>query len=280
MKNGWMLLMILLLQLAAMAADDPHAGHDMHNSSAGRQEAQIRPENTETRIPENDLYRGGENSDIPPVHDNEIFATFIADRVEYRTGDGENDLLWDFQAWIGSDYRRLYLESEGEWLVEPDEAEEALLELLYGFNISVYWDLRFGVRHDFKPGPERTFGAFGLQGLAPYWFEAEATAYISEDGDISAEIEAEYDLLLSQKLILQPRLETGLALQEVEEHGVGRGFTDLELGLRLRYEIRREFAPYIGVSWSRQLGETADLAREEGEEAAVTRFVAGVRFWF
>ena len=122
---------------------------------------------------------------------------------------------------------------------------------------------------------------FGLAGAgAPYWFEVEATAYISEDGDLSAALEAEYDLLLSQRLILQPRFETSIAVQEVEEYGVGQGINDIELGLRLRYEIRREFAPYIGVSWSRKIGETADLAEDEGEDTDVISFVAGVRVWF
>jgi len=108
----------------------------------------------------------------------------------------------------------------------------------------------------------------------------EATAYISEDGDLSAGFEAEYDLLLSQRLILQPRFETRVAVQEVEKYGVGRGVNDIELGARLRYEIRREFAPYIGVSWSRKLGETANLADDEGEDIEVISFVIGVRVWF
>jgi copper resistance protein B len=184
------------------------------------------------------------------------------------------------QAWIGADTNKLWFKSEGTWLIDTDKFEEAETELLYSRNIATFWDLQVGVRHDFKPDPDRTFAAIGFQGLAPYWFEVEATGYISEDGDLSSTLEAEYDLLLSQRLILQPRFETRVAVQEVKKYGVGQGINDIELGARLRYEIRREFAPYIGVSWNRKLGETADLARDEGEDTDVISLVAGVRLWF
>lgn len=222
----------------------------------------------------------GENFGVQPVHDNEVFATFRGDRFEYQAEDGDDTVLWDMQGWIGADYNKLYLESEGVWLTDREEFEEAELELLYGRNIASYWDFRIGARHDFKPDPDRSFAVIGFQGLAPYWFEIDANAYISEDGDVSASLEAEYELLLTQRLILMPRLETGAAVQEVEEYGVGQGFTDITLGIRLRYEIRREFAPYIGVSWSRKLGETEDLAQSEGEDVEKTSYVAGIRFWF
>lgn len=214
------------------------------------------------------------------VHDNEIFAVFIGDRLEYQSGEGEEIMLWDVQAWAGNDFHKLWFKSEGAWLLDDGKVEEAEAELLYSRNIASFWDLQMGIRHDFKPNPDRTFAAFGIQGLAPYWFEIEVTAYLSEDGDVSMALEAEYDILLSQRLILQPRLETGFAVQEVEEYGVGQGFTDIELGLRLRYEIRREFAPYIGVSWHRKIGETENLAEAEGEDTNVTSFVAGLKFWF
>lgn len=220
------------------------------------------------------------NFGAQPVHDNEMFALFQADRFEYQAREGEDLMVWDVIAWIGGDYNKLYLESEGSWLVDAEEFEEIGVELLYGRSIDTYWDFQLGVRHDFKPDPDRSFAAIGVQGLAPYWFEVDATAYVSEDGDVSAGLEVEYDLLLTQRLIVQPRLETSLAVQEVEEYGVGQGFNDITLGLRLRYEIRREFAPYIGVSWTRKLGETADLAEKEGEDTDVTAFVAGIRFWF
>jgi copper resistance protein B len=126
-------------------------------------------------------------------------------------------LLWDVQAWVGSDYNKLWLKSEGTWLIDREKFEEAETELFYSRNIATFWDLQIGARHDFKPDPDRTFAALGVQGLAPYRFEVEATAYLSEDGDLSAGFEAEYDLLLSQRLILQPRFETSVAVQEVEK---------------------------------------------------------------
>ena len=214
------------------------------------------------------------------VHDNQVFAVLRADRLEYQTGEGNENVLWDAQAWVGADTNKLWFKSEGTWLLDEDKFEEAESELLYSRNIAAFWDLQIGIRHDFKPDPDRTFGALGFQGLAPYWFEVEATAYLSDDGDFSAGFETEYDLLLSQRLILQPRFETRVAVQEVEKYGVGQGINDIELGVRLRYEIRREFAPYIGVSWHRKLGETADLARDEGEDIDVISLVAGVRVWF
>lgn len=215
-----------------------------------------------------------------PVHDNEVFYMFKGDRFEYQLKEGEDTLLWDVQAWIGNDYNKIYIKSEGVWLTDQEKFEEVGIELLYSRNISSFWDIQAGIRQDFEPDPERTFAAFGFQGLAPYWFELDATAYVSEDGDVSTSIEAEYDLLLTQRLILQPRFETAIAVQEVKDYGVGQGINDITFGLRLRYEIHRQFAPYIGVSWSRKLGETANLAENAGEDTNVTSFVAGVRVWF
>ncbi|RME61879.1 MAG: copper resistance protein B, partial [Alphaproteobacteria bacterium] len=141
-------------------------------------------------------------------------------------------------------------------------------------------DLQAGVRHDFEPDPSRTFGVIGIQGLAPYWFEIDAAAFISGDGDVSARIEAEYELLLTQRLILQPRVELNFAVQEVEELGIGSGLSIAEAGLRLRYEIDRQFAPYVGFSWNRKIGDTADFARADGEDVGALSFVAGLRMWF
>ena len=214
-----------------------------------------------------------------PVHDNEIFYTLMGDRLEYRLDDEAESWLWELEAWIGDDYNKLYLESEGVWLPEGNDFEGAEVELFYGRNISSFWDLKAGVRHDLEPDPERTFGAIGLEGMAPYLFEMEATAYVSEDGDVSAVLEGEYDLMLTQRLVFQPRFETSAAWHEVEEYGVGHGVNKVELGGRLRYEFMREFAPYVGFSWERKLGETADMAEEEGEDIEAVRFVAGLRFW-
>ena len=279
----WVLgIALIALPAAGWAADapSPHAGE--HNYPADYREVSTDPQAGEPikKYAEDAQSGAQKNFGVQTVHDNELFAVFKGDRIEYQSREGKPILLWDVEGWIGRDFNKLYLESEGHWSIDDEEIDEAGVELFYGRTIASFWDLRLGVRHDFRPDPDRTFAALGVQGLAPLRFEVEATAYVSEDGDVSAALEAEYDLHLSQRLILQPRLETGIALQEVEEYGVGQGFNDIELGLRLRYEIRREFAPYIGISWSRKLGETADLAEDGGEDIETTSFVAGVRFWF
>lgn len=146
--------------------------------------------------------------------------------------------------------------------------------------VARFFDAQAGVRHDFVRGADRTFGVVGVQGLAPYWFEIDAAIFISGDGDVSARLEAEYDLLLTQRLILQPRTEVNVAVQSVEEIGVGAGLSTAEIGARLRYEYTRQIAPYIGVSWERSVGETADFARAGGENVGAVSAVGGVKLWF
>lgn len=204
----------------------------------------------------------------------------LGDRLEYQTNEGSPLLLFDGQGWWGTDENRLWVKTEIEYDFEADTFEEAELQALWSRPIARYFDLQAGVRHDFKPDPSRTFGVIGIQGLAPYWFEIDANLFVSGDGDISARFEADYDLLLTQRLILQPRTEFNFAVQSVDELGVGSGLSSAELGLRLRYEIKRQFAPYVGVSWTRSVGETADFARAGGEDPGAVSFVAGFRFWF
>jgi copper resistance protein B len=282
MKTWLIILFLALLPAAALAADSTFTNPEDRDFPADYHEVDTKPENGEAiRKYADDAQPGAQkNFGVQPVHDNEIFGVFLGDRLEYQTREGNEVLLWDVQAWVGTDYNKLWFKSEGEWLIDEDKFEEAQTELFYSRNIASFWDAQIGIRHDFKPDPDRTFAAFAVQGLAPYWFEMEATAYVSEDGDVSGALEAEYDLLLSQRLILQPRFETSVAVQKVEKYGVGQGINDIELGARLRYEIRREFAPYIGVSWHRKLGETADLADDEGGDIDVISFVVGVRVWF
>lgn len=278
MKRTLIALQILLFCASAAAAQNSTTASSFPEDYS---EAKPPPAGKEIRKYADDQGSGpAANFGVVPVHDNQIFAMVQADRFEYQARDGSDLLLWDMQAWIGGDYNKLYLESEGEYLLDPEEFEEIGLELFYGRNIASFWDLRAGFRHDFKPDPDRTFAAFGVQGMAPYEFEIDATAYLSEDGDISAALEAEYHILFSQRLILQPRLELSAAVQEVEEYGVGQGFNSIELGLRLRYEISRKFAPYIGIAWSKKLGETADFAEAEGEDTDVFSTIAGIGWWF
>lgn len=212
--------------------------------------------------------------------DDHIFTFFQAEQLEYRLGDGDDRLKWDAQGWIGEDYNKLWLKTEGEKVFGGGGLEEAEVQLLYSRIIHPFWDLQVGGRFDVRPQPQRGFGVLGVQGLAPYFFEVDAAAFVSHEGDLSARLKGEYDLLITQQLILQPSAELNLAAQEVEKLGIGRGLTDVELGLRLRYEIVREFAPYVGIAWERKVGRTADFARAEGEDVDVLSFVAGVRFWF
>ncbi len=203
-----------------------------------------------------------------------------ADRFEYRSNESDPLLLWDAQGWYGTDAHKLWIKTEGEYDFKADTFEGAELQALYSKPITSYFDLQAGVRHDFAPGDGRTFGVLGVQGLAPYLFEIDAALFVSGQGDVSARIEAEYEFILTQRLILQPRAELNFAMQDVPEYGVGSGLSTAETGLRLRYEIKREFAPYIGVSWERAVGDTADFARADGEDPSSVSFVAGLRLWF
>ena len=219
-----------------------------------------------------------------PIHDNQVFWLVLVDELEYRFNDGTDALNWDVLAWVGGDYQRLWIETEGESGVAGDGSGEVELQLLYGQLVSPFWDFQAGVRYDrtFGPGRDlgRAFAVVGIQGLTPYLFEVDAALFISEEGDVSARFEAEYSFLLTQRLILQPELEVNIAAQQVEAFGVGSGLNDIELSLRLRYEVSRQFAPYVGVSWTRKFGQTADFAREEGESTDNFAVVGGLRLLF
>lgn len=204
----------------------------------------------------------------------------LADRFEYQSNDGSPALLFDGQGWWGTDRNKLWVKSEIEYDFNADRFEEAELQALWSRPVSRYFDFQAGVRRDFQQGATRTFGVVGVQGLAPYWFELDTAIFISGDGDISARVEAEYDLLITQRLIIQPRTELNFAVQSVPDAGVGGGLSTAEVGLRLRYEIRRQFAPYIGVNWVRSVGETADFARADGDDVGPVSLVAGLRLWF
>ncbi len=204
----------------------------------------------------------------------------IAERLEYQSNDGAPALLFEGQGWWGTDRNKLWVKSEVERDFDAGRFEEAEVQALWSRPVSRFFDFQAGVRHDFVRGADRTFGVIGVQGLAPYWFEIDAAIFVSGEGDISARFEAEYDLLLTQRLILQPRTELNFAVQEVEEIGVGSGLSTAEIGVRLRYEFSRQIAPYVGVSWERAVGETADFARADGENVGAVSALAGVRLWF
>jgi len=220
-----------------------------------------------------------------PVHDDVTHSQLLMDRFEYQDGDDEDVFAWEGQAWWGGDTHRLVVDSEGEALVSGgDGGEVESFDVQYGYGFSAYWQAKAGLGYQttFGPGPDRdrASAVVGVQGLAPYWFEVDTGLRVSEDGDAVAEFEGEYEWLFTQRLILQGRADTSYAFSEVPEFGVGEGVNGLTLGLRLRYELAREFAPYIGVRWQDQYGDTADLTRAEGEDTEKTSLVAGVRWWF
>lgn len=208
-----------------------------------------------------------------------IFTLVEAEQLEYRTGRGDDTANWEAQAWIGGDYDKLWFKTQGDRVIDG-ALQDAELQLLYSRAVTAFWDLQVGGRFDPKPEPSRGFAVVGLQGLAPYFFEVDAAAFLSDEGDLSARIEAEYELLLTQRLILKPSVELNFAAQEVEDLGIGSGLSAVETGLRLRYEVVREWAPYVGIVWEHKLGRTADLARRAGQDAGRSRFVTGLRVWF
>ncbi|WP_426236500.1 copper resistance protein B [Pseudomonas sp. TWP3-2] len=212
------------------------------------------------------------------VHDTAINSFFIFEKLEWQDADDGSALNWEAQGWIGGDVDRLWLRSEGERT--NGKTEEAEVQALWGHSISPWWDLVGGVRQDFKPGDPQTWAAFGIQGLALYNFEAQATAYLGEGGQTAARLEGDYDILLTNKLILQPTAEFNFYGKNDPQRGVGSGLSESEIGLRLRYEICPQFAPYVGVTWNRAYGKTADYARDEGEDNNEARLVLGVRVWF
>lgn len=214
----------------------------------------------------------------PRMGDEENFGSLLVDRLErVRTSDN-SFTAYDLQAWYGQTYDRVVLKAEGDY--DGGEFQDSRTELLWGHAVATYWDAQLGVRYDGGVDPSRTWLAFGVQGLAPYWFELESTGYVGEQGRTALRFAAEYELLLTQKLILQPRLEANFYGKPDAARALGAGLSDLVAGVRLRYEIRREFAPYVGIERASKFGTTADYARAAGEDTQDTRFVAGVRVWF
>lgn len=211
--------------------------------------------------------------------DKQILTYFEVEQLEHRFNDGRNSVNWDAQGWVGTDEHKVWVKTEGG-RTSDGKYENAEFQILYGRMISDFFDAEVGIRYDVKPEPRRGFFVLGLHGLAKQFFEVDGAFFVSDDGDVSARLEAEYEVLLTQKLIAQASVETNIAAQTVRSQEVGSGFNDIEVGFRLRYEIEREFAPYIGIHWERKLGRTATFAREEGEGTDNLAFVTGIRFWF
>lgn len=213
-------------------------------------------------------------------HGAQLSSLLIAERLEYQTYSGDGELVWEGQGWYGSDQHKFWVKTEGELSTDEGDLEEAEVQALYSRAVSPFWDLQAGLRHDITPNPSRSYLAVSLQGLAPYWFEMDAAMFLSNKGDVSVRLEAEYELRLLQRLILQPRLELNGALSDDAAIGSGSGLGTLAAELRLRYQVTRTFAPYLGVSWQRSFGATRDFSRANDERSSATAFVAGIRFWY
>lgn len=219
-------------------------------------------------------------SDLYKEHGGGTFHQVMFNLAEYQARKGGDGFRWDGEAWLGGDINRLVLKSEGEGTFKGGGVESAEIQALYSRAIDPYWNVQAGVRYDFKPNPSRTYATIGIEGLAPYWFEVEGALFLSDNGDVLARAEAYYDQRITQRLILQPRVELNFAGQDIPENRIGSGLSNAELGMRLRYEIRREFAPYVGISYERKVGDTARYARADGERTRSTSFVLGIRTWF
>ena len=218
------------------------------------------------------------NSALAGGKDDPVLGKVLIDQLEVRDADGNNPLVLDGQGWIGKDLQKLWFKAEVERV--DSETEEAELQALYSQAIAPFWDVQVGLRQDFQPTPSRSWAVIGLQGLAPYFFEIDTALFIGESGRTALRLEAEYELLFTQRLILTPEIEINIYGQNDADLGVGSGLSDIEAGLRLRYEVRREFAPYIGVNWNKSFGNSADFARSEGEDTDDLQWVIGVRAWF
>lgn len=211
------------------------------------------------------------------MDDDPLLGTFMLDEFEYRNGDEENSTHGDMDAWVGKDLHKVWFKSAFER--NDGVTENTELQLLYSRAISPYWDIQGGLRSDIGPEPNRYWLAFGFQGLAPYFFEVDAAGFIGEHGRLGLRIESEYELLITQRLILTPDVEITLFSKDDVETGAGSGLANIEAGLRLRYEIKREIAPYIGVNWYREFGRTRDFRKATGDSTSDVQLILGLRIW-
>lgn len=265
-------------------AADPHAGHAMSAPATGEQlsvgAAPAPPAATDhlaDRIFDSARMEQAREV-LRQEHGGMNLSRTMIERLELRPAAGRDVYAWEGEFRYGSDVDRLVVKTEGEGV--RGDLEDAEVQGLYSRAVGPYFDLQAGVRQDLQPRPRRTYAVVGFEGLAPYWFELEGALFLSNRGDLSARLEGSYDLRLTQRLILEPRAEVNVAAQDVAAIGVGAGLSKAEVGLRLRYEITREFAPYVGVNVERSFGRTADFARAAGDHASDTRAVIGLRAWF
>ena len=221
-------------------------------------------------------YTSMSGMDMP---DHAALGMLLVDQLEYtHDNHGYNAAFLDAEAWYGEDFNKLWLKAEGEGA--RGKLQDLRTEALWNHDIATYWGTQFGLRRDFGEGSGRTWAALGVQGLAPYWFDTEATVYLGENGRTAARVQFEYEALITQRLVLQPKAEVNLYGKDDPDRGIGSGLSDSELGVRLRYDIKRGFGPYVGVVWRQRFGRTATLTRAQGGRAGELQFAAGLHFWF
>lgn len=210
----------------------------------------------------------------------DVVAHVLFNQLEGRTNGPDNELRWDMEAWIGTDMNKLVFKSEG--FLENGKASDGITEVMYGRPLPFlrYFDAQVGVRYDLDSDPGRAWGAIGIEGLAPYFFQFEPTFYFSDQGHLAGRLNGSYDVLITNRLILQPQFELNFYSKSQPDRGTGSGLSELDTGLRLRYEISRKFAPYIGAAYAGKFGKTADLTRAEGGIVNDVRFVVGIRVWY
>lgn len=273
---------------ADQAADaDPHAGHDMSAMPADESPESEVGDATAPAPPGDHAADAIFGTDIMAQSRKELayevggmgYSLVMLDLAEVGFQKGRETYRFEGEAFTGGNINRFGIKFEGEGAF-GERVDDLELQALYSRAIAPYWNLQAGVRHDIKPDPSRTYLVAGVEGIAPYWFKVNAATFLSNKGEVRARIEASYDQRITQSLILQPRVEANVSFQDIAAIGVGAGLTDFEAGLRLRYEIKQEFAPYIGVEWRKQTGDTARFARLAGDDPDTLSVVAGVRIWF
>ena len=255
---------VLAISARAAAQESPPSGEQQH----------VAPEPPQHPMPD---MAHGEMIGMMQMDDAAPVGKVLVDQFEWRNAREGSAAVWEARGSYGGDYNKLYVKTEGERV--RGSTQDARVDVLWDRIVSRWWNLQSGVRQDFGMGPARTWAALGVEGLAPDWFDVEATFYLGEQGRTAARIKSEYDLLLTQRLIVQPEVEFNLYGKSDPGRQIGSGLSDLDLGIRLRYEIRRELAPYVGVSWRRFFGETADQ-KHSGELASDVQLVAGLRVRF
>lgn len=267
--RGHVVLALLLIANAARA----QTGTDVGAMQGGAPPADARdPHAYSDGV---DFTRG---ADRPRFADRGRFGAVQIDNLEVIRSDGDTVVPYDIEGWFGQTYDRVVLKAEGD--VESGDVADARTELLWGHAIAAYWDTQVGVRYDSGAGPDRKWLAAGVEGLAPYWFDLEVTGYFGESSRTALRVDASYDMLMTQRLVLQPRLEMNVYGKDDLQRGLGSGLSDVTLALRLRYEFRRELAPYVGIEWVNQYGGTEDLSRAAGLDPSDARLTLGLRFWF